>query len=175
MKEKKWTLINSLMKIPEIKLMKKLIAIFKFIGSADLMLDSVLIVLYILRAIYEIPAFIFHELMHIMWLWLCWDIKIEVWKWFDIVNDGRTLKPFSLKISYTSNSDVGKLTSFMPMMGWIIAVIVLAFTSHFFVLAYFITAFRTFYLSATDIEALETNGVSPRICNALLTINKNII
>ncbi len=152
--------------------MTKLKELILFIKSGVDIRTRIVVTLEIIRAIYEIPAFIFHECMHLLFIFLANDIKIKNLCFLKI--EGNTLTTYNMQISYSANSYLGSIISIMPLIGWIIAVIILSITGQFLILIYFIMAFRAFYLSDIDIKVLKMNGLNYKICKNLKLINKII-
>lgn len=159
--------------------MKKVKSLIAFVGKARTTKGRITLILVILFSLLEFPAFVFHEIMHLL-VAIPFGHNIKVLdSYFFLVQDspvpGRyTLKSYSLAIQYESSPFIGILGSAAPLIGWIIAVTALALTGHLFILLYFLLGIRMFFLSEQDIESIRLHGVNSKICDFLLEIQKGL-
>lgn len=77
-------------------------------------------------------------------------------------------------MQYASGPVAGIIGAIAPLIGWILAVILFALTSHWFILAYFILGIRMFFLSEPDIETMKSHGFNKDACSLLLKINSKM-
>lgn len=156
--------------------MKKVKSLISFIGEAKTIKGRMTLVLFLLWSLVELPAFVFHELMHMLVVIpFGHNLKITDWHWYELKRDPNhyfsvQLKVYNLTMEYNSSPRIGILGSAAPLIGWFIAIILLALTHHWFVLLYFFIGIRLFFLSVGDIKAMRGNGANDYVCDVLLVI-----
>lgn len=154
--------------------MIKLKQIYGFISRCKDFKNKVRVIACILNSIALLPAFIFHELMHFI-IAMPFGTNVEITEFYLFEAEENSLKTFKMAISYNAKPDIGILGSVAPLLGWIISVILLITNSHWIILAYFIFAFRIFFLSDQDIICMHENGCNQTICELLYEINDFVI
>ncbi len=120
--------------------------------------------------LFEFPAFVFHEIMHLI-VAVPFGKNLKVTEFYFFVIEGTMLKSYSLGIQYSSNSTIGIVGASAPLIGWFIAVVSLIITGHWIILMYFFIGIKMFYLSINDIKCLESNNLNKTVCNILLNIH----
>lgn len=158
--------------------MRKIKDIINFIRTVKSNWDKVKVLFFLVLTVMELPAFIFHELMHVIAIIIfpVSEFKITNYYFYDVVeyDDKPTIRTYKLEMQYYSDPISGIIASAAPIIGWTIAVILLALTSHWFILTYFILGIRMFFLSEADINSMKNHGFAEPACKFLLKINNTM-
>ena len=147
--------------------MKKIKSIYEFINKCPNNKSKLRCFFVLLMSFFKVPAFFFHEAMHfIVAIIGGHDIEISEFYFFEI--NKKQLKTYKLSISYKTTELIGTIGCVAPLIGWIVGMFVLAITSHWWILSYFILASQMFFLSEQDILQMRDNGCNEKICSYLL-------
>lgn len=152
--------------------MNKIKSVISFIGNQKTTKFKIRISLFILQHLFEFPAFCFHELMHLIIICIYGtDLKILNKYFFKV--EGNTLSSYCLTIQWSSyNKFISIIGGSAPLIGWFLSIILLILTHHFFILIYFILAFRMFFLSEMDIRGMHKCGTPRNIIKVLRITHK---
>lgn len=104
--------------------MKKIKDLTSFIKQFDSHSVRLRIIISIIRAIFEIPAFVFHEFMHFIFAFvLASNLEVFDVEFFNVSK--YNLSMYNLGLKYDSYRLNAILISLAPMIGWTIMVILI--------------------------------------------------
>lgn len=155
--------------------MKKISQVLQFVGSCDTFKRKVFISLWIIKTLIELPAFLYHELMHILFILFTFSsASVNEAYFYEIKNNEnktQTLSSYQLSLNITAWSNTNHiLVAIAPLIGWIILIICAIATSSWFLLGYCFFCCHMFFLSGTDIKSLRSSGLNERLCNVFESI-----
>lgn len=144
-------------------MMGKVKSIINFAGAIKSRYGRIAFLLHVIYSLFKLPAFLFHELCHLIIVMpFADDLKNIDLQLFEINYNTNTLKTMGMRITFQSSRGIAIIASLAPLIGWAIVMVIL-FPYHYWIGSYFLLAFDMFYLSADDIVCARKNGLNRKV------------